>query len=731
LFSDRARRIRPDFIVDQNNTVMVEEICTRLDGMPLAIELAAARVRALSLQQIVDSLHDRFRLLTGGARTAVRRQQTLRASVDWSHALLTEPEQVLFRRLAAFAGGFDLEAAQAVGASSNVESYQLLDQLSLLVDKSLVVADDTATGMRYRLLETVRQYAQEKLGESSEADEARTRHRDYYIATASHLESMAEPGDEQLQRWAQVEIENLRAAYTWSRENSDPETALRLVSALHRFWLRSGRFREALAAFDGMLTTGHSSIAPEVWVRGVADHCALAVWGAVPTDLDRAQEAVAIARQLDDPKLLTHVLMGCGMLAVYNAEVSQPYLVEAIDLARTREDWWGLSQMLCYQAAVAVYAGDFVAAQAAGAEGGRIADELGDRFTSWGCKVWLGAALGLSGDFHGATEVLRVLVDEAEETEDLALKTFSQTTYANLHAFKGDAVAAGSLARSAVAASEAMGGLYGDSVYATMAIAALAEGDIAAARQATEECRRRTVPEREVFIRTFNPVAEAALAAGDLSAARKWADDVVAMAPGGHQAVALSVRAWVAAAQNEPDQAERDAHDALTVAERTRTHLRVPETLECLAYLASNGGNHSHAARLLGAAQGIRQRVCQDRYPMYQADYEATLLKVQEVLGQSDFEAAWAESAALSTEQAIAYAQRGRGERKRPTIGWGALTPMELDVVRLVAEGLGNNDIGTRLFISPRTVQSHLTHVYAKLGLTSRVQLAKEAGRHT
>ncbi|MFZ1177765.1 MAG: adenylate/guanylate cyclase domain-containing protein, partial [Mycobacterium sp.] len=128
LFTDRARRTRPEFVVGENNTALVEEICARLDGMPLAIELAAARVRALSLHQILNSLHDRFRLLTGGARTAVRRQQTLRASVDWSHALLTEPERALFRRLSVFAGGFDLDAAQAAGADSEVQRYQLLDQ---------------------------------------------------------------------------------------------------------------------------------------------------------------------------------------------------------------------------------------------------------------------------------------------------------------------------------------------------------------------------------------------------------------------------------------------------------------------------------------------------------------------------------------------------------------------------------------------------------------------------
>ena len=150
---------RPDFAVDDDNASAVGEICRRLDGMPLAIELAAARVRALSVAEILEGLHDRFRLLTGGARTAVRRQQTLRASVDWSHALLTEPEPVLFRRLAVFLGGFDLDAAQAVGGGGDVQRYQVLDQLTLLVDKSLVVAENTGGRTRYRLLETVRQYA--------------------------------------------------------------------------------------------------------------------------------------------------------------------------------------------------------------------------------------------------------------------------------------------------------------------------------------------------------------------------------------------------------------------------------------------------------------------------------------------------------------------------------------------------------------------------------------------
>ena len=267
LFTDRARHARPDFAITDDNAAAVGEICARLDGMPLAIELAAARVRALSLAEILDSLHDRFRLLTGGARTAVRRQQTLRASVDWSHALLTEPERVLFRRLAVFLGGFDLDAAQAVAGGGDVQRYQVLDQLTLLVDKSLVVADDSRGRTRYRLLETVRQYALEKLGESGEADAVRARHRDHYTAMAALLDAPAGSDYEQRIEQADTEIDNLRAAFAWSRENSDIELALALASSLQPLWLARGRIREGLAWFDTVLADARRA-APRGGARG-------------------------------------------------------------------------------------------------------------------------------------------------------------------------------------------------------------------------------------------------------------------------------------------------------------------------------------------------------------------------------------------------------------------------------------------------------------------------------
>jgi len=191
----------------------------------------------------------------------------------------------------------------------------------------------------------------------------------------------------------------------------------------------------------------------------------------------------------------------------------------------------------------------------------------------------------------------------------------------------------------------------------------------------------------------------------------------------------LTTRARVAIAQGEPEQAERDAHDSLaSIPEGSR--LGVSDTLECLAGLAGDAGSHREAARLFGAAQAIRQRVGVVRFKVWDAGCEASVAAVRSVMDANDFDAAWAEGATMSTEEAIAYARRGRGERKRPSSGWASLTPTEVDVVRLVSEGLANKDIAARLFVSPRTVQAHLTHVYTKLGLSSRVQLVQEAARH-
>jgi predicted ATPase/class 3 adenylate cyclase/DNA-binding CsgD family transcriptional regulator len=731
LFADRARHVRPDFAVGADNTAAVAQICARLDGVPLAIELAAARVRALSVAEILDSLHDRFRLLTGGARTAVPRQQTLRASVDWSHALLTEPERTLFRRLAAFQGRFNLDAAQAV-AGGDMPRHQVVDLLTLLVDKSLVAVDETGGRTRYRLLETVRQYALEKLGESDETDAIRTCHRDHYTSMATRLDEPADNEYGQCVERVATEIDNLRAAFAWSREKGDAELALALASSLQPLW--QPRPAQGLAWFDAVLDGDNGQnlqIAPAVRARALADRVLLATTGGWDANsLLQAEEALAIARQLDNPALLARVLTACGLVAVA-AETAREYRAEAIGLARTLQDRLIVSHILGIEAVVAVTEGDLRVARAAAQEGCELADAIGYRAGSLRCRWCLGMTQLWQGDFAGALAQFVAVKAEADAVHQVIYQMYGLTGQAMALAWQGDTAAARAAAAEAVEGAGELGSITAGLAYSALGMAALAEGDVATALDASgAACQHGSSvpPGVAAAWRAFN--SQAALASGDLIGARRAADDATATATGWWRMVVLTTRARVALAQGEPEQGERDAHDALACAAESDAHSCLSDILECLAALAGDVGSHREAARLFGAAHAIRRRAGAVRFKVWDTDYQTSVAALRDALSESDFDSAWAEGASLSTEEAIAYARRGRGQRKRPTTGWGSLTPTELDVVRLVSEGLANNDIATRLFVSHRTVQTHLTHVYTKLGLTSRVQLVQEAARH-
>jgi predicted ATPase/class 3 adenylate cyclase/DNA-binding CsgD family transcriptional regulator len=733
LFADRARLARTGFAIDDDNVGAVTEICRRLDGMPLAIELAAARVRTLSLTEIVDSLHDRFRLLTGGSRIAVRRQQTLRASVDWSHALLTDTERILFRRLAVFLGGFDLDAAQAVTGADGVQRYQVLDQLTLLVDKSLVVAENTGGPTRYRLLETVRQYALEKLGESGEADAVRTRHRDYYTSMAALLDAPARTDYQQRLDQADVEMDNLRSALGWDLEESDTEGALALASSLQPLWLARGRVLEGRAWYETVVGEGDLNdldVPAAVRARALADSAVLNVW--VGGTIDRAQRALAIARELGDPALLARALTACGFVAGtrYDGEAARTYFSEAVVLARSLDDRWSLSQILAWQANTGVMVADTIAARAAGEEGRDLADAIGDRPNSRLCRFDLAWGQVYEGDLTGGIAAFRGLIAECESDHDEILKPASRMGLGVALAYQGQVDAARAAADAALESASGLDEYFQGQPHAAVALAALAAGDLGAARDASErawELLSLGQPEMAAAQRAFNAV-EVALAEGDLARARRLGDEAVSMAKGGHRATALLARARIAVAEGDRVGAEQDAHEALACAANSGAYQPLAGILECLADLARDVDGQQ-AARLFGAAEAFRQRTGMVRFKVHQAGYESSVAALRDAMEDKEFEVAWAEGAALSTAEAIGYAQRGRGERKRPSRGWGSLTPAERDVIRLVCDGLANKDIATRLFVSPKTVQAHLTHVYTKLGLSSRVQLVQEAAR--
>jgi len=337
LFVDRARAAQPAFRLDADNASAVAAICRRLDGIPLAIELAAARVRAMSVGAIAARLDDRFRLLTGGERTASPRQQTLRGLIDWSYELLSESERALLQRLSMFAGGFTLEAAEHVGAARDVASADVLDGLTQLVEKSLAMFEDDRG--RYRLLETVRQYAQEKLDESGEAKAARTRHLAHYVALAEEARPQL-VGREQRAWLARLDVEreNLLAAHAYAdRADDGAQLGLRLVDAVKPYWLNRGLLElgyrmtiEALAREGAhMRDRFRCTVLFDAGQLG----CAMGLYAQARELLD---ESLAIAREIADTGRVAKVLqpLGIASLGLGDLAVARRHFEEALALAR-------------------------------------------------------------------------------------------------------------------------------------------------------------------------------------------------------------------------------------------------------------------------------------------------------------------------------------------------------------------------------------------------------------
>ena len=349
LFVERAAAALPGFALTRDNAPAIAQITHRLDGIPLALELAAARVKVLRAEQISARLDDRFRLLTTGTRTALPRHQTLRASIDWSYDLLSSSERTLLRRLSVFAGGWSLEAAEAVCAGDGIDRFEVLDCLTQLLNKSLIVAEQ-GDEPRYRLLETIRQYAKDKLFDSGDAEAARVRnqHLDYFL----RLMEEAEPklrGSAQLTWLNRLETEhdNLRTALDWSL-GANHQAGLRLAGAAFWFWMVRGHYQEALKWLNGALATGAESD-----TRGRAK--ALAGIGFLlhqQGDLGAARtaydESLRLWRDVGDRWWIALVLDWKGWVALYEGDTAatRSVLEEAVNLARGVDDRWALADAL-------------------------------------------------------------------------------------------------------------------------------------------------------------------------------------------------------------------------------------------------------------------------------------------------------------------------------------------------------------------------------------------------
>ncbi|MBB6051618.1 adenylate/guanylate cyclase domain-containing protein [Armatimonas rosea] len=431
LFLERATTAKPDFLVTNENAPALASVCYRLDGIPLAIELAAARLRAMPIEQLEDRLDNRFRLLTGGSRTALPRQQTLRALIDWSFDLLTPEEKTLLLRLSVFAGGWVLESAESVGSGAGIDELDVLDLLTSLVDKSLVTYEEHGNRARYRLLETVRQYARERLAESGESETVRGRHLDHTVTQVEAI--FAITSFEGFPLWMQhmdEEYENIRAALAWCSANASSETfirrGLRIGEALWPFWHVCGYLSDGREHLEELARLGHA-------------------WQGT-----RPRTVV---------KSLAEVLHGTSLLAMEQGDdvAAGAALDEALQLAHELEDQHSIAVFGMAQGWLANHRGDYNTARQLIEKNLSFFREINDPIYLGLSLVTLGGTAIIQNDFLTAEPLIEESMALFRSTGNTRALATGLEGLGNIAAARGDYVSAQSLLREGVAMLRAQG----------------------------------------------------------------------------------------------------------------------------------------------------------------------------------------------------------------------------------------------------------------------------------
>jgi non-specific serine/threonine protein kinase len=426
LFAERAQATKSDFAVTRQNAVAVAHVCQRLDGIPLAIELAAARVKVLTAEQIATRLDDRFRLLTGGSPIMLPRHQTLGAAIDWSYNLLSETERTMLRRLSVFAGGWTLEAAEFVCAGEGVATDRVLDLLTSLVDKSLVMVDMQHGEARYRLLETLRQYARDQLVGAREATDVQRRHRAWYLGLAERAEGrMSGPEQTMWLERLEVEHDNLRTALGWIGGKEDAETRLRLAAALDGFWdahTHWGEGRKWLeTALAGSRDTKSTARVRALWGAGSL------AWREGDTERSTTlyEESLALARELGDQTGIAMGLFGRAVMIMQQGDfdAAMALFEESLELARRLQDKGMMARALGVMGWTARRKGDYARALALIEESLAILRTLGPkRWIAFALRA-TGHAVRLKGDLERAAELYRESLALFGETGDKYVAT--------------------------------------------------------------------------------------------------------------------------------------------------------------------------------------------------------------------------------------------------------------------------------------------------------------------
>ena len=635
LFVERAHSVAARFSMGSSDeAAAVVEICRRLDGIPLAIELAASRMASMTASEVRDRLDDRLRLLVA-SRRALARHQTLRHAVAWSYDLLSDAEKALLDRCSVFSGGFDLQSACAVAGSDDTDDYAVLDLLDALVRKSLLVADRSAGRTRFSVLETIRQFAEEQLGVQGEAAEVRDAHARHFAGREADVLALWDsPRQREAYEWLTAELPNLRTGFRWAADHGDLDTAATI--ATYAAWLGMAIENFEPIAWAEELIEPDCTIDPTrlPFLYATAAQCWMA--GRVEEAVHYSEAGETVIRNTPD-----ELPFGAeGWLAGAYHTVGQSH--RTVEWCRTQLER--------------------------------------DRDTHAITRTCLVLALTIAGSFDEAMATANGLVEAAEAT-------------ANPYALSFGLLAFGYACR------------YADPT------------------RAREAMRRGLV----IAQNSGNRLNESYLAQGLAQIEAQHGDPLAAL-----DYLTLAIR------NNHDSGNTPNMRTALAVVAALFEHLGRPQPAAIIGGFASSPLSAATIPELTTAIAHLRDVLGEATYESLAGKGKAmttagiaTYAYDQIDQARTELEDASLRGATLSADEAVGYAQRGGGERRRPSSGWESLTPAERDVVRLVGEGLANKHIAARLVVSPRTVETHLSHVYTKLGLTSRVQLAQEATRHT
>ncbi len=688
LFIQRAQAVQPSFQLTPANAPIVANICARLDGLPLALELAAARIKLLPPQSLLKRLEHPLGILTRGASGSPSRQQTIRGTIQWSYDLLDDWEQRLFRLCSVFTGGFTLPAVEAIGSALYEGNSQatvptgsigsILDGVDSLVNKSLVLPprqEDAEEEPRLGMLETIREYGRELLEQKGEMEDARRAHAAFYLQFVEETTRQT--------NWIkplQRDYDNLRAAMSWMLETEGEkpgmqriEMALRLASLLENFWRTQGYLSEGWSFIERALAKSEGASPGLLSQALVTASILLGNLG----DRKRAQalleQSLALSRELGDTNRIAYSLRNLGWLAYQDGNFPRSHALyeESLALFKDLNDRRGIALSLNNLAYLAQNQGDFEGAYRLFSESLAICRELGNTRLIISLLFQLAQLQYVSHENPPMNEIVRFL----DECIALAQELSDKVNAAHARFLLG--------------------------------LLAFTQGDLVKARLLVEE-----------HISFFTSIQD-----------RR------------SQGVASAMLARIIAAQGDYATARALLEKSLAIADEVGDKTEITTLgLEGMALLAAASGQRVWAVRLWGAAEKLREDVAFPMIPVERGPYRRSVTELRAFFGEQIFAGLWAEGRAMSPEEALsanaALPPKQSSQPAQPVTVEKApafpagLSAREVEVLRLLAQGLSDAEIADQLIISPRTVNTHLTSIYRKIQVTSRSAATRYASEH-